>query len=383
MNSLVVRLSEPLQRIYEIPGRDGGLAPMEGLRAYAALLVFAVHYLDPYIRAVYDVDPNTLRLSTIEQPGLMAAYYLFASHYGVDIFFVLSGYLIFRLVSRSGFRYVPFVRRRLTRIYPAALLALVVWAFLRVEVQGWYPWDLGQVFGNLLFLNAVPQFGVTPFNTVTWSLFFELLFYITFPLILLMAREPTRIPPLTVLLFGLAMSAAAWNIGGSFVRFPMFFAGALLASIDPGYLRRMAGRIPGWFILAAFLGSTVLFAETLDYTVFTPVFVITASMFVLHVVFGDGCLSRLFAAAPLRWLGNISYSFYLVHGLGIEIVMYRFHDVFLGLPSWLHLTTTLGASLLLSILFATALFLLAERPYFSRKLGRPAPAVGVPQRAIG
>lgn len=382
MNPLV-RLAGQLQRVYEIPGRDGGLRPMEGLRAYAALLVFAVHYLDPYIRTVYQADPNTLRLSAIEQPGLMAAYYCFASHYGVDIFFVLSGYLIFQLVSRSGFRYLPFMRRRLTRIYPAALLALVVWAFLRVEVQNWYAWDLGQVVGNLLFLNAIPELGVTPFNTVTWSLFFELLFYATFPLILLVARGPARISPPTVLLFGLAMSAAAWTIGGSFVRFPMFFAGALLASIDPAYLRKMTGRIPGWFVLAAFLGSTVLFAETLDYTVFTPVFAITASMFVLHVIFGDGCMSRVFAAAPLRWLGNISYSFYLVHGLGIEVVMYRFHDVFLGLPPRLYLATTLVASLLLSILFATALFLLAERPYFHRKLRRATPAVGAPQRAIG
>jgi peptidoglycan/LPS O-acetylase OafA/YrhL len=79
----------------------------------------------------------------------------------------------------------------------------------------------------------------------------------------------------------------------------------------------------------------------------------------------------------------MSYSFYLTHGLGIELVMYRYHDAFLGFPAALYIVLTLGASLALSVVFATVLFLVAERPYFHRNEKSPKALVAAPEQAVG
>jgi peptidoglycan/LPS O-acetylase OafA/YrhL len=361
-----------LEKIYEIPGHGTTLSAMEGLRAYAALLIFAVHYCDPYIRSRYQVDPNTATLGSSSEPGLVIAQIFFASHYGVDIFFVLSGFLICRMVSQQRFRFTTFIARRLLRIYPAALLSVLGWAFYRIEMQSWYQLEVTQFAGNLLFLNAVPALEIAPYNTVTWTLFFELLFYATFPLILLTKDPNAPITPLRVILFGGIVCVAVQPLGYSFVRFPMFFAGALLASLNFSVLRKVAATIPGWLVIGAYVASICLFAATLDYRFFIPIFMVTCSLLVVHVLFGEGKLSRLFSARPIRYLGNISYSFYLTHTIGIEIVMYRYHEIFLGLPWVAYLLVTIGLSLTLSVLFATLLFVVAERPYFAMK-GAVAP----------
>jgi peptidoglycan/LPS O-acetylase OafA/YrhL len=370
-----------LERIYEIPGDRARLRSMEGLRAYAALLVFFVHYMDPYIRHAFKVDPNTLALSSIEQPDLALAQWLFASHYGVDIFFVLSGFLICRLVSSPKFRLSSFIVNRLLRIYPAAIASLAIWAFTRIAIQGWYDWDIQQFVGNLLFLNAVPATGVVPYNTVTWSLFFELLFYAIFPLIRFGRDRSAPVRPGAVMLFGLLVCGALYLLGGNFVRFPMFFAGALMASVDEDRLKRAAAGIPLWAVLVAYAGSSVLFAETLSYRLFSPIFAVTATLLVLKTLYGTGLLAKLFSATPLRYLGNVSYSFYLTHGLGIELVMYRYHDTFASLPPLLYTFVTLFLCLILSTIVATILFVTVERPYFRRRHAHPVDLVSVSQHS--
>ena len=356
-----------LQRIYEIPGGGSRFRSMEGLRAYAALLVFCVHYFDAYIRQVYDQDPNELLLSQTSDPGLMVSFYLFASHYGVDIFFFLSGFLVCRMLARPGFQLQSFLAHRLMRIYPAALLALLAWAYLRIDIQGWYSFDVQQFTGNLLFLNALPQLDIKPYAMITWSLFYELLFYMTFPLILLVPGGDRRITPLKVILFALVYMWLITQLQGMFVRFWMFFAGALMATLSVEYLKRLSARIPTWVVVTAFLGSTLLFGETLRYDYFIPVFAFTTFFFVVNVLFADGVLYRIFSVTPLRYLGNISFSFYLVHGFAIEIIMYSQRDIFAGLEGILFLLATMLPSLALSVLFATVLFVLAERPYFYLK----------------
>jgi peptidoglycan/LPS O-acetylase OafA/YrhL len=356
-----------LKRIYEIPGGGSRFRSMEGLRAYAALLVFFVHYFDAYIRDVFGQDPNGLTLSQISDPGLLVSFHLFASHYGVDIFFFLSGFLVCRMLARPDFELRSFLSHRVMRIYPAAVIALCAWAFLRINIQGWYPFDGQQFTGNLLFLNALPELGIKPYATITWSLFYELLFYLTFPLILLVTGADRRITPLKVILFALVYMWGIMYLGGMFIRFWMFFAGAFMAALSTEHLQRLSTRVPTWFVVAAFLGSTLLFSETLRYDYFIPVFVFTTFFFVVNVLFGGGLLYRIFSITPLRYLGNISFSFYLVHGFAIEIIMYNKPAIFDDLEGTLYLVATLLPSLALSVLFATVLFVLAERPYFYLK----------------
>lgn len=356
-----------LQRIYEIPNKGRRFKSMEGLRAYAALLIFFVHYFDAYIREIFKVDPNTLHLSKVADPALKACYYLFASHYGVDIFFFLSGFLICRILSKPEFNYGHFIVRRVTRIYPAAIIAISVWAYIRIIVQGWYGFELTQFVGNLFFLNAVPTLGIKPYATITWSLFYEMVFYLTFPAILLISAGKQQLKPLKIIFFGVIYMLLIYNIGGMFIRFLMFFGGCLMATLSTNQLKSMAKRFPDWLVIIVFFISTLIFSEFLRYDYFIPIFVATSFCLVLNVLYGKDLLNKFFSITPLRYLGNISFSFYLIHGFGIEIIMVHYKKSFEFMDGFLYLSITITLCLLISIFLSTLLYLVAERPYFQKK----------------
>jgi peptidoglycan/LPS O-acetylase OafA/YrhL len=352
------------RRIFAVPRADVGFAALEGLRAYAAFLIFLVHYWDRYATRVLGVDLNTLRLSTVPDLGTGMVYWLFASHYGVDLFFFLSGFLICKILSRPSFEYGRFLMLRFARIYPAFVLSLTVWVYVRVAVQRWYALDAGQLAGNLLFLNAVPGLGVTPYNTVTWSLFFEFVFYLSFPAVL--ALHPRRrVTPGAIVVFAALFMPVALLFGGFFVRFLAFFGGAFLSALPDATVRRLASQVPDGLAIALYISSTALFAHLLSYPHFVPVFLVATFVLVAKVTYGDGPLRRVFAWTPLRYLGNVSYSFYLVHGLAVELVMNDTMESWLAPRGLAYLVTTFAASLVLGIVAATALFVLAERPYFT------------------
>ena len=168
--------------------RDGRILGMEGLRAYAVILVFLVHFLSQYFNGAtsslrIDFDDSTIwQLKSIPEA---IAFYFWASHYGVDLFFFLSGFLIYRLVSNAGFDYRTFLRDRTARLYPAFLAALAIYmAYMTISWHTSFDWF--SVAGNLLMLQGVWQSGIKPIIVPTWSLSFEWAFYLAFPAVLLL-----------------------------------------------------------------------------------------------------------------------------------------------------------------------------------------------------
>ena len=184
-------------------------------------------------------------------------FYLFASHYGVDIFFFLSGFLICRITARSGFYYFSFVKSRLLRVYPTFLVSFLVWLYVRIVLQN-YPFEMSQFLGNLFFLNAVTATGVRPYNAATWSLFYEFVFYLSFPLILLLQPRTGGIRPRQVLIFGVMFMMVAVSLAPSFIRFAMFFGGAFMASFHRRQLTAIASRIPDAIVLLVYSRSRSL-----------------------------------------------------------------------------------------------------------------------------
>jgi exopolysaccharide production protein ExoZ len=359
-------MNKLLERIYTLPNASGRFAAMEGLRAYAALLIFLVHYFDAFSRSQLGIDLNTQLITSVHDPLNGLVFYLFASHYGVDIFFFLSGFLICRIIARRGFSYFSFVKARLLRVYPTFLVSFLVWLYVRIVLQS-YPFEMSQFIGNLFFLNAVPAIGVRPYNAATWSLFYEFVFYLSFPLILLLRPRTEIIPPRQVLIFGMLFMIVAVNLAPAFIRFAMFFGGALMACFSHRQLTAIASRIPDAIALLVYSGSTLWFANQLSYSHFIPFFVVTTFLLVLKILYGDGFLNRLFRVKWLRYLGNMSYSFYLMHGLALEIIMVNLSPRFSGMGKLMFLATTFSAALLLGVVLSTILFLLTEKPYFSRK----------------
>ena len=99
---------------------------MEGLRGLAALLVFGVHYayfVGPYLGHAPTFAAAVERLSQVGNTG-------------VDLFFVLSGYLIYGSLMARAQPVGPYLARRVTRIYPVFIVVFVVYAALSYVVPG-------------------------------------------------------------------------------------------------------------------------------------------------------------------------------------------------------------------------------------------------------
>ena len=166
------------------------LEALEGLRGYAAFLVFLVHSCGLAAAALYGVDPDHLTLAQAQGP-VAALLFFFRSHYGVDLFFVLSGLLMADIAARRWPGTRTFLARRALRIYPAYLasgaLALVVglWIFR-------HEFTAPQLAANAAVLQGFFVLGIAPLNPVTWSLSYEVAFYLAVPLLALAwgARAP-------------------------------------------------------------------------------------------------------------------------------------------------------------------------------------------------
>src|ERR1039458_2950668 len=104
-------LQRLMARVYTSPDSSNRLIPMEGLRGVAILLVFFCHYNVLVGRfLVLPYFPADL-LQTLARMGTS----------GVDLFFLLSGFLIYRATLRPNLKYFRFIARRARRIYPPFL----------------------------------------------------------------------------------------------------------------------------------------------------------------------------------------------------------------------------------------------------------------------
>ncbi|PYY35803.1 acyltransferase [Curtobacterium sp. MCBD17_030] len=164
---------------------------LDGLRFAAALAVVAYHYLafpEPGLGApVSSVGPEVFRF---------AKYGAF----GVDLFFVISGFVI--LMSGLGRSAGAFVASRISRLYPAYWLGVLSTAVVVAVAAPGHPVDLRQVLVNLTMLH--PAFGVGDVDPVYWTLWIELHFYVIVGVLLLFKPAPS-----VLLAFALAWPVVA------------------------------------------------------------------------------------------------------------------------------------------------------------------------------
>ncbi len=164
------------------------LAPLDGLRGIAIALVVWYHIWQiTWLRADVHLGAATLNFNAIPETGFV----------GVDLFFFISGFVLFYPYARARFdgRPVPtlreFVARRATKILPSYYLSLVVFIAL-----GWVhfasPGDaFAQIAAHALFVHIFWGSTWGGINGVLWSLAVEVQFYVLFPLVVWCAvRRP-------------------------------------------------------------------------------------------------------------------------------------------------------------------------------------------------
>jgi peptidoglycan/LPS O-acetylase OafA/YrhL len=340
---------------------------LDGLRGFAVLLVFCVHAAGNAAAVVLGLDlgqESFLSLATWPQRLL---FWLQRSHHGVFLFFVLSGYLIGRMWwPQPQLSYARFAWRRTLRIYPAFLLSFVA-SLLFVRFTGpMVPLDGSRLLGNLLFLNGVPGAGVAPLNTVTWSLFYEMAFYLVFPLLLLAATRISTHAARWVPAVGIAVPIVLAVAGTDtlVLCWSLLFGGVALA-FGGNSAVQLVTRIPAVLVVLLYLSvTTSALLDGLPQTVSIIAFGAVAMLVVAQCVAGGNAIAGVLAWRPLVRLGRISYSFYLLHWM-IVVLVARAVDV--QAPAWGQLASTLaifGGGFALSAAAATLSWWLTERPYF-------------------
>lgn len=335
---------------------------MEGLRGFAVFLVFLVHYVtltEPWISATPDFDLFTTSLHTV-------------GHAGVDLFFVLSGYLIYGSLIKRDQPFITFISRRAQRIYPAFLVVLMIYVLLSFAfpAENKIPQQalpaLSYLFQNLLLLPGL--FPIEPIITVAWSLSYEMFYYLVLPVVIaLLGLRTLSSRWRTTFFLGVALLTVIYGamLNGP-IRLVMFISGILLyeAMSDShipsppsyiGFLALILGLTGMLMPMGGAAGSALKIA-----VLFVTFFILCLACFRRPTAW----LARGFSWTPLRWLGNMSYSYYLLHGLTLKAGFLVLSTL---LPQqgygpdffWMLLPPMFFASLLTAAL----LFLVIERPF--------------------
>jgi peptidoglycan/LPS O-acetylase OafA/YrhL len=358
---------------------------LEGLRGFAVALVFAVHFCGAFALFAYGINFDTVTDPRSLGPVPLVLYWGFYSHHGVQIFFALSGFVILRSFAPGASfpSYARFLGLRCLRIYPAFLVSVAAGIAYAVWLSGAEGMNVNRVAANLLFLNGVFSLGVAPYNYVTWSLFYEFVFYLSFPLLFVAARRSSdggRIAtPLLWLAFVASLALVSFH---EWFFFLPFLLGASAGIQSDEALRRIASRCPPRALLAGYIAiTTAAFlwiplprwtSSGLIWPATEPVFALALAVVVTLVIvsaaYGRGAMRGGLTFAPLVALGRISFSFFLLHALILHALFTAGHRfVEPTLRSFLGL---LVVGFALSCACAWLLYRVAEKPYhdFRRRL---------------
>jgi peptidoglycan/LPS O-acetylase OafA/YrhL len=170
---------------------------------------------------------------------------------------------------------------------------------------------------NLLLLPGL--FPIKPMITVAWSLSYEMFFYLCLPM-LIAALGLRRRDNITrcIVIGAVAVAVSIWCSGfqGTFIRLIMFMAGMLVhESIDSRQVRAPSSALAAAVLVAGLATSLV------PMTGYARIGLLFASFYLVCMncfLRPQEGLGRAFCWTPLRWLGNMSYSYYLLHGLTLK-----------------------------------------------------------------
>ncbi len=289
---------------------------------------------------------------------------------GVDVFFVVSGFIMWRTTCGGEIAPLEFLRRRAIRIVPlywAATLGLLIAALTfpsRFEAVDPNPWH---VVASLAFIQHLNQEGLPfPLLPVGWTLNYEAVFYLLFAAALLLPAA-RRIWALTGVL--LAMAVTGFIYPPAYI---MLFNPLLLEFAAGMWLARLMGagvypaRGGGWTLFAAGFGFFFMMQTGgIDWDRWRP---LTWGFPALMVVAGLTAVERdggLPSLAPLKSLGDASYSIYIIHTLAMGVFAMAFS---VWNPLWVPLSIAIGAG------SGWIVWKLAEAPVHAamRSWGRPA-----------
>lgn len=345
-------------------------ADIDGLRTIAILLVCAYHF----------------NLLPTGKSGFI----------GVDLFFVISGFLITRIIvneiERGRFRLRDFYARRVRRLYPALLTTLALYLvagyflFLPPLFKELAIETIASAFYviNLFLWQNVNYFGFQAESKPLlhmWSLAIEEQFYLFYPLLLVVLMRWLRggrlLMAVTVAMlasFALNLAAVDWKPQATFYLLPTRAWELLGGGVVALFLRDRTVALPRGVTLAAgpvAIGLLVLAMMLHSPTTafpgwFAALPVLSGMLFLIGGTQASAPVTRALSLPPMVWIGKISYPLYLVHWPIIIILRDWMQDFSLGWR-W--------SGFVAAVLLAWAIWAWIEEPIRTRRwLARPVSA---------
>lgn len=262
---------------------------------------------------------------------------------GVDIFFVISGYLITRIIlfeleSKGSFSFLNFYERRARRILPMLFVVIFVsapYAWQKLLPSAFVEYAesiLASLFfgSNFFFYFSTTEYGadsaLLKIFLHTWSLGVEEQFYLVFPILAIVAKKYFRKHFLTILVCLSLLSiqfAELMEVRNSdlnfylpFSRFWELAVGSMLAYRELYYKPSNEGiaskSLPmiGLFLVAH---SILLFDGKTPHPSFHTLIPIIGVALIIGFASKDELVGKVLGSKPFVWVGLISYSAYLWH----------------------------------------------------------------------
>ena len=340
---------------------------LDGLRGFAALMVFARH---AFTGSMIGRKWHGIALLTSSASKIGVT--------GVDVFFVLSGYIITTLLMSQVARpdYLrSFYMRRVRRILPPYLLVLLVFAITTRHSE---PFVLCSL---LFFANGAYLFGSFPIYAVLWSLSVEEHFYLLWPLLLRKGVKRVVITCLSIIVVGEPLLRSMLPNGAAlqltWFRLDGLSMGALLALLIPKETLAMRRWVNRYGTIAAVLGVLLICSIAIKGStrndrwggsmIFTAVNLVTLACIAYLLAYRGGAKVRWARFVPLVYMGTISYGFYLYHELvfrGFDELVLRMNIFWLSGESEKFSGIVLRAAIcfLLTVGVASISFYAIERP---------------------
>lgn len=290
---------------------------LRGVLAFALLIFHVVHSGLP--------APEGLLGQTVSRA-------LHTFNYGVEVFFAISGFVIYKSFRRAASP-GKFMLGRVVRIFPVLWSAtLLIYVALPYSSKSFLSYDLSDLFFSLFALR--PLFPGPIVHPAAWSIGYEFIFYTGFVIAHYIrlwcgSRAALFSTVLLVILFVIEHNRAA-----------SFFVGLAVVLLPAPFLLRSFSRCSGlWIIL-----SLTLFSVTYDGLSFWngldskrvpqfPALAIAAYISALTALYigflgavhGQGTFGALLKTRAVQWLGSISFSLYMWQTLVMAVVKALMH----------------------------------------------------------
>jgi len=304
---------------------------LDGLRGLAILMVVGYHAFSHF-------------WPQLNNSPLYADFFLFKYGYlGVELFFLISGYVIYMSLERSntlgGFAY-----RRWLRLFPAMLLATIfftlTWPILTPDRPATTPTFLNALPGLLFiendWISAILGQKIGKLDGVFWTLFVEVKFYAIFSLLYFATKRYAIYALASLFLFAFALKTLTFahiSLPGmqamtfisdalSFKHFGWFAAGAFLHTHIKYNSKRMLGAA-----LALALSSCLTLGASNHKDVMLGGLIISAIFFTSMLI---PAMAKLLANRFLVFYGFVSYPLYLIHDSTTVAIGLKFNKVWPG-----------------------------------------------------